>query len=192
MPPQRTPAKQRKLPGSEFIRLFEELTANLPGEVSFSDGSLLNEEGYSTIEIEVFQPSTLHIALAHPSSEKVKVIVLEGEAEVTATVTTGQTTDVTAAVQGAGAVKLGVSIDPESSLNPAYVVVKQKPGLEETPPPATTPETTSTPRTPLETTPSEVETSPPKEGASFIPGFATIPALLGLIVMSHVFRRRRK
>ena len=49
---------------------------------------------------------------------------LEGEAGVTATVTTGQTTDVTVAVQGAGAVKLSVSVDPESSLNPAYVIVK--------------------------------------------------------------------
>ena len=98
----------------------------LPGNVAFSDGIILVEEGSTTVKVNASSAGFLHVVIAHPTSDKVNVTVAgEVEAQQTVNVTKGLTY-VTLKVYGAGTVNLEVKADPESSLNPAYISAKQE------------------------------------------------------------------
>ena len=91
----------------------------LPRDVAFSDGLVVVEEGNTTVKVNVSGAGFLHVVIAHPTRGKVNVTVAgEAELQQTANVTRGLTY-VRLKVHAAGAVKLEVKADPESSLNPA-------------------------------------------------------------------------
>ena len=104
----------------ELAESFKAKLNELPGKVTFSDGLVLVEEGSTTVMVNTSGAGSLDVVIAHPTSEKVNITVA-GEAEIYMTENvTGGLTCVTLKVHGAGAVKLEVKADPESSLNPAY------------------------------------------------------------------------
>ena len=109
----------------ELAESFKAKLNELPGKVTFSDGLVLVEEGSTTVMVNTSGAGSLDVVIAHPTSEKVNITVA-GEAEIYMTENvTGGLTCVTLKVHGAGAVKLEVKADPESSLNPAYLTVKE-------------------------------------------------------------------
>ncbi|MEM3640530.1 MAG: hypothetical protein QXH37_01200, partial [Candidatus Bathyarchaeia archaeon] len=90
-------------------------------------GLLLNEEGYSTMELPTNTPGTIHILLAHPTTDEVEAKVLEGQAEfVNITKVDEGLTQITMEAPKAGQLKLGFRACSESALNPAYISVKLK------------------------------------------------------------------
>ncbi|MHA1632078.1 MAG: hypothetical protein ACTSXC_04625 [Candidatus Freyarchaeota archaeon] len=111
---------------------FNAKLSALPGSTTYSDGVVLVEEGDTTVTVNTSNAGFLHLLIAHPTSDKVNVTVA-GEAEVyqTVNVTEGLTC-ITLKVYEAGTLKLNIKADPESSLNPAYLSVKQE--ADTTPP----------------------------------------------------------
>jgi len=116
-----------------LVRVHEDLAARFrdavnkaPGTEVLSEGLITVEEGYSVVDIDALEPCLYHLIIVHPTAAKVNVTVLEGDAEVSYVNVTDGLTEVTINVYAAGCVRLGVKADPQSSLNPAYMTVKQE------------------------------------------------------------------
>ncbi|RLF22329.1 MAG: hypothetical protein DRN15_06255 [Thermoprotei archaeon] len=107
----------------EYAERFREKAKELAGTEILSQGLLLVEEGYSFVNISVPSPTILHVLIAHPTSDKVGVLV-KGEAEIISLTTTDRMTEVSIEVKKAGTVTIGLRCFSELSLNPAYVIVK--------------------------------------------------------------------
>lgn len=108
----------------------------LPGSSIYSDGVVLVEEGNTTVTVNASKAGFLHLLIAHPTSGKVNLTVEGAEVYQTVNVTEGLTC-ITLKVYEAGTVKLSIKADPESSLNPAYLSIKQE--ADTTPPSINTP-----------------------------------------------------
>lgn len=109
----------------ETAQSFRNTLNMLPGNVLHSSGTILVEEGYSTIEMYLVKDKTYYMVVVHPTCDKVSVFVLEGDAEISSTVNiTARITNITITASSSGTVKIGVKADPDSSLNPTYVAVK--------------------------------------------------------------------
>ena len=135
---------------TRFNNAFEEL----PGNPTISKGLILNEEGYAKIKLFTNASELLHILVAHPTSDGVKVEVLEGLARIAnITKVTEGLTRVTVEAAETGKVTLGFrfKVSSELVLNPAYASVKQE--AVAPPPPAVA----KFEVTDLTITPSEIE-----------------------------------
>ena len=106
---------------------FNETLNALPGSVTLSNGTVLVEEGCSVVEVNASQPGLVHLLIAHPTTNKVNITLLEGQTEIYSTLNVSQgITGITLKVYEKGMVKLGITADPRSSLNSAYFSVKQE------------------------------------------------------------------
>ena len=105
---------------------FRDAVNKAPGTEVLSEGLITVEEGYSVVDVDASEPCLYHLIIAHPTAAKVNVTVLEGDAEVSYVNTTDGLTEVTVNVYAAGCVRLGIRADPQSSLNPVYMTVKQE------------------------------------------------------------------
>ena len=110
----------------ELATRFNDTLAGLPGNLTILKGLILNEEGYTKMELLTDTSQLLHILIAHPTSDEVEAEVLKGRAEIiNITKVTGQLTRITARAAEAEKVTLGLRAGSQLALNPAYVAVKQ-------------------------------------------------------------------
>jgi len=110
----------------ELAVKFNNTFAGLPGNPTVSRGLILNEEGYTKIELSANASEILRVLIAHPTSDDVKVEVLGGSAEINMTKVAEQLTLVIVEATEAGKVTLGLRAGSQSALSPAYVAVKQE------------------------------------------------------------------
>ena len=136
---------------------FKSIIDKLPGNATLTQSILLNEEGVSWIEIPA-TPGRTHIVIAHPTTDKVDVVQVVGECNVTLITSVNKVTVITIDVFSRGAIKVGLKASSDASLNPAYIQVKQEQ-------PPTTPTTTLSP------TPTPTETLPPSPTSTSTPTF---------------------
>lgn len=101
------------------------------GDIVLSDGVLLAEEGYTTVTVNVSKVGFLHLLIAHPTSDKLNVTSTEAEVLQTVNIMKGLSY-ITLKVHKQGIVKVHIKANPESSLNPAYISIKQE--VDTTPP----------------------------------------------------------
>jgi len=125
---------------------FKLIVERLPGNTTLSQNILLNEEGVSWIEISTV-PGRLYVAIAHPTTDKVDIVYIVGDCNVTAVTSVNRITVLSIDVYSQGTIKIGLKALSDVSLNPAYIQVKQ-----EQPPTTTTQPTTPTPTIPTPTT----------------------------------------
>jgi hypothetical protein len=96
------------------------------GTEIFSNGLLLNEKGWSSIELDVPKISRLSILVAHPASDKISVNI-DGPAELVSMNTLEGISILTARITEPAKITLKIWVDPlssKSSINPAYVSIK--------------------------------------------------------------------
>jgi len=106
-----------------FANAFNGALSALPGNTVWSNGTVLVEEGRSFIEVDASHAGLVHILVAHPTSDKVNVTIVQGaEVSLVASVAEGLTS-ITLKVYHAGKVKLSIKADPDSSINPAYITM---------------------------------------------------------------------
>jgi len=110
----------------EIANSFKTKLDELPGDTIYSNGAMLVEEGETAVTVNASKAGLLHMLIAHPTSDKVNVTV-KGEAEVYKAINiTDGLTYITLKVYVADSLKLCIKADPESSLNPAYISIKQE------------------------------------------------------------------
>jgi len=136
----------------EIAEKFRETVDKTLGSTVLSKPLLLNEEGCNLLKLTSKQ-GLLHLVIAHPTSEKVNMTITRGNATVIEVSREGviQVTEITVEVCAEGSLEFSVKADPESSLNPVYVEVKEEvtttlaPMPSPTPTPITTPSPAPTP-----------------------------------------------
>jgi hypothetical protein len=104
---------------------FRDLVARAPGERIFEDGVLLNEEGGTEIELNT-TPSKLHLVVAHPTTDAISIGIAKGFAKVVNITASGRVTYAVIEVEKPGTIVLALKAGSDSSLNPAYVSIKQE------------------------------------------------------------------
>jgi uncharacterized membrane protein len=118
----------------ETASKFREAVARAPGEKLFEDGVLLNEEGGTEIELST-APGKLHLVVAHPTADAIGIEIVKGFAKVVNITKAGsRVTYAVIEVEKSGAIVLSLRAGSDTSLNPAYVSVKQE-ALAPTPTP---------------------------------------------------------
>jgi hypothetical protein len=131
---------------------FKNTIEKLAGEIVLNQSIVLNEEGASWIEIPA-KPGRVHIVIAHPTTDRVSVVGVEGDFSVVATTSINRVTTITLEVRAEASIRIGLRASSDASLNPAYIQVKQERAAETTTttsPPLTSP-TTTLPPTPTQT-----------------------------------------
>jgi|GEM_PF-1095747 len=111
---------------NEMADEFEQAVRRTSGVTTFSEGTILVEEGYTKVSLSVEKNSYLYLLVISPSSGKVNATIIGGvDAEIVcmANVSSG-IVNITIKAYAEGSVELGLYADPESSINPAYVVAK--------------------------------------------------------------------
>ena len=101
---------------------FASAREGLAGETIQSEGMLLVEEGHTLIELNISNPGVYYILMAHPTTETVEVLPVGAEVQEVSNITEGLTL-ITINVEAEGIVRLLVTADADSSLNPAYYEV---------------------------------------------------------------------
>lgn len=104
---------------------FSEKLQEIPGNITFSRGLILNEEGHSIVKLNTSKHSLLHILIAHPTTDKVNITVVGGGNISIISGSKGVTEAEIYACSG-GSIKLSISADAESSINPVYITVKEE------------------------------------------------------------------
>jgi len=111
---------------------FDGTLNSLPGSIIWANGTVLVEEGRTMVEVNASQPGLLRLLIAHPTSNKVNVSAIRGANIYLITNVTEGLTYITLNVHRAGMVQVSIGADPDSSLNPAYITIKQE--ADTTPP----------------------------------------------------------
>jgi hypothetical protein len=111
---------------------FDGTLNSLPGSIIWANGNVLVEEGRTIVEVNASQPGLLRLLIAHPTSNKVNVSVVSGASIYLITNVTKGLTYITLNVRRAGMVQLSIGADSDSSLNPAYIIIKEE--ADTTPP----------------------------------------------------------
>ena len=104
---------------------FRDLVARAPGERIFEDGVLLNEEGGTEIELNATQ-SRLHLVVAHPTTDAISIGIAKGFAKAVNITASNRVTYAVIEVEKPGTIVLLLRAGSDSSLNPAYVSIKQE------------------------------------------------------------------
>jgi len=105
---------------------FDGTLNSLPGSIIWANGTVLVEDGRTIVEVNASQPELLRLLIAHPTSNKVNVSVIRGANIYSFTNVTEGLTYITLNVRRAGMVQVSIGADPESSLNPAYITLKEE------------------------------------------------------------------
>jgi len=111
---------------------FDGTLNSLPGSIIWANGTVLVEEGRTIVEVNASQPGLLRLLIAHPTSNKVNVSVMRGANIYLITNVTEGLTYITLNVHRAGTVQVSIGADPDASLNPAYITIKEE--ADTTPP----------------------------------------------------------
>jgi len=111
---------------------FDGTLKSLPGSIIWANGTVLVEEGRTIVEVNASQHGLLRLLIAHPTSNKVNVSVIKGANIYLITNVTEGLTYITLNVRRAGMVQVSIGADPDSSLNPAYITIKEE--ADTTPP----------------------------------------------------------
>jgi hypothetical protein len=109
---------------NELAEAWQNAINDLPGNAIFSDGIVLVEQGQTNVQFNATSPNNMYMLIAHPTCEKVSVLVADGPGQVQniALIADGLTEATIQALQ-AGIITVAVSADPDSSLNPAYTMI---------------------------------------------------------------------
>jgi len=195
---------------------FKNTIEKLAGEIVLNQSIVLNEEGVSWIEIPA-KPGRVHIVIAHPTTDRVSVVGVEGDFSVVATTSINRVTTITLEVRVEASIRIGLKASSDASLNPAYVQVKQERAAETTTttsPPLTSPTTTplasptqttqttvywtpSPTSTPLATTPllttreSPLQTTIPPSGVNTYLILGAVIVIIALLIALLATRRKR-
>ncbi len=110
----------------EMAKRFEDAIKKAPGVEIISKGLLLTEEGRNVININVTEFSVYRAVIAHPTSDKANVTIFEGPVKVLVTSIIERLTEVVLIANKTGVAKLGLSVNPDSSLNLGYIVIKHE------------------------------------------------------------------
>jgi hypothetical protein len=195
---------------------FKNTIEKLAGEIVLNQSIVLNEEGASWIEIPA-KPGRVHIVIAHPTTDRVSVVGVEGDFSVVATTSINRVTTITLEVRAEASIRIGLRASSDASLNPAYIQVKQERAAETTTttsPPLTSPTTTplasptqttqttvywtpSPTSTPLATTPllttreSPLQTTIPPSGVNTYLILGAVIVIIALLIAFLATRRKR-
>ncbi len=131
----------------DVVSRFEGIAKKLPGREVFSGSTLLVEEGFYRLSINISSPGTINILIVHPTTS-VEVVVLRGFGSIIVERIDSNITRAMINATASGTIEVGIRAHTDASINPAYILVK----YEEAPPTATTPLTTTTPTTTAITT----------------------------------------
>ncbi|MGC8975548.1 MAG: hypothetical protein ACP5KB_05060 [Thermoprotei archaeon] len=151
---------------------YKDVVTNTPGREVISKALLMNEEGGNEIELNL-PPGTLHLVVAHPTTDTIYTEVVNGSAEiVNATKVDTHITHVVIKIKVEEAVVLSLRAGSSSSLNSAYITARH-----------TLPTETTTPTTKYTETPAIVER-----------GTVTAVAVVAVIiaVISYLMLRKRQ
>jgi len=106
--------------------LFTAVIETLSRDVQFSEGLLLNEQGYTLVEYNLTS-GFYQIIITHPTAEKVNVTILNGDCNISSIINISQgLTQIFLDVYSNGSIELGVSADPEMSFNPSYLHIAEE------------------------------------------------------------------
>jgi len=158
---------------------YKDVVTNTPGREVISKALLMNEEGGNEIELNL-PPGTLHLVVAHPTTDTIYTEVVKGSAEiVNVTKVDTHITHVVIKIKVEEAVVLSLRAGSSSSLNSAYITARHTLPTETTTP-TTTP---TTPTTKYTETPAIVER-----------GTVTAVAVVAVIiaVISYLMLRKRQ
>jgi len=109
----------------EATRFSEELSKQ-KGEAKFSSGLILNELGGTQISISVTEPTKLNLLIVHPTSNRISVNVSSSAEIIEPPRVEDRITSVALKAFRSGKVTLILKANPDSILNPAYLVVKEE------------------------------------------------------------------
>jgi hypothetical protein len=116
----------------DFVRVttetadsFSSLLDAIPGDVTYENETILTEEGYTELDFYLNEGGVCNLVIAHPTCETVTIVILDGNATIS-TIIDGDhnLTKVLVTANNDGTIKIGIQADPDSSLNPAYFVLK--------------------------------------------------------------------
>ena len=100
---------------------------SIPGYLVTTKGGILNEKGYMTISFKSGDDGYIHLIAVTPTSEKINADILQGDAEIDSVekVAYGLTV-IKIFVYANQSITIGLSADPEVSINPLYLSIKSE------------------------------------------------------------------
>ena len=108
---------------TDTSRTYNSTLNSLPGSPVLSVGMLLNEKGYEKIGLVANGTGPIFLLIAHPTTAKVTISTLQGEARITDIQKVRNDITLVAMTVSQGTIKLGITANPELSVNPAYITV---------------------------------------------------------------------
>jgi len=109
---------------------YNKTVNEMGGQNVTNEGLILNEEGYSLVNITSNYEGSLSVIVVHPTTDNITAKILQGSGEIISWYNVNSTITVIN-ISASGSLVIGIQAHCNSSLNPAYVTVKETSAVPE-------------------------------------------------------------